>query len=328
MSGLYEYIYNSIYGEDKPMRTYGWKKGETYDKTEKFTFSVPNDNLNHIKQVDLRDKCPEVYDQGKLGSCTANAIGFCYEFDEMKQNEKEPFIPSRLFIYYNERNMEGHTKEDAGAEIHDGIKSIHLTGVCPETEWPYNIEKFTEKPSPECYETAKNHKTLNYRAIDQTIDQIKAALTSGFPVVFGFVVYSSFESQEVAETGRMPMPKEDEDILGGHAIAAVGFDDKEQVFIIRNSWSSAWGDNGYFYMPYDFIKNPEYASDFWVVTKTNDLNTKVTINNHLKSKKLYDKILTIKTEMAEEKVETRHPSPYLIPPPKNNKKNKKRHLIR
>jgi C1A family cysteine protease len=281
---------------------YGWKKGDAYTITPKHIFQVLS-NLINIQNVDLRSSCPDVYDQGHLGSCTANAIGFCYHFDEIKQKEVSTFIPSRLFIYYNERNLEGHVSEDSGAEIHDGIQVIHSIGVCSETDWPYNIDKFKDKPTENCYNLAQSHKTIDYRAISQNLDQLKSALVEGFPVVFGFSVYESFESEEVAKTGNMPIPKPDEKLLGGHAVALVGFDNTKKVFIVRNSWGSGWGDKGYFYMPYEFIVNPNMASDFWTVTKTVDdgdnhlLNKKITLENHLKTKLIYDKILSNKKVM-------------------------------
>lgn len=285
-------------------KKYGWKKGCAYTITPKHIFDVLR-NLDNIQSVDLRPSCPDVYDQGHLGSCTANAIGFCYHFDELKQKEAQPFTPSRLFIYYNERNLEGHVSEDSGAEIHDGIQVIHSLGVCSENDWPYNIDKFKEKPSDNCYTSALSHKTIDYRAISQKLDQLKSALIEGFPVVFGFSVYESFESQEVAKTGIMPIPKPDEKLLGGHAVALVGFDNIKKVFIVRNSWGSGWGDKGYFYMPYDFIINPNMASDFWTVTKTVDdvdvaiSNKKIALENHLKTKLIYDKILSNKKVMSD-----------------------------
>ena len=272
MFGVLDYFYNYFYGnKEKPIvvdvsnlqtntniiiNKYGWKKGDAYTITPKHIFDVLG-NLINIHNVDLRSSCPDVYDQGHLGSCTANAIGFCYHYDEIKQKELSAFIPSRLFIYYNERNLEGHPSEDSGAEIHDGIQVIHSLGVCSEIDWPYNIDKFKDKPTENCYNLAISHKTIDYRAISQNLDQLKSALIGGFPVVFGFNVYESFESEEVAKTGIMPIPKPDEKILGGHAVALVGFDNVKKVFIVRNSWGSGWGDKGYFYMPYEFIVNPE-----------------------------------------------------------------------
>jgi C1A family cysteine protease len=288
---------NSI--EKNITKKYGWKKGCAYTITPKHIFDVLL-NLENIQNVDLRQSCPDIYDQGHLGSCTANAIGFCYHYDELKQKELQPFTPSRLFIYYNERNLEGHVSEDSGAEIHDGIQVIHSLGVCSEIDWPYNIDKFKDKPTDNCYNVALSHKTIDYRAISQKLDQLKSALIEGFPVVFGFNVYESFESDEVAKTGIMPIPKSDEKLLGGHAVALVGFDNSKKVFIVRNSWGSGWGDKGYFYMPYEFILNPNMSSDFWTITKTVDdteidiSNKKIALENHLKTKLIYGKIFSNK----------------------------------
>jgi C1A family cysteine protease len=251
---------------------YGWKKDKPNSDDEFHNFVV-SATLDNIKLVDLRSTCPAIYNQDKLGSCTANAIAAAYEYDEIKQNEKDVFIPSRLFIYYNERKIEGSIDTDSGAEIRDGIKSISVDGVCSEDLWKYDITKFTECPTEECYDNAKNHKSIEYKRVIQSLEQLKQCLIEGFPFVFGFNVYSSFETQEVAETGDMPMPKEGEELLGGHAVCAVGFDDNKCVFIVRNSWGDSWGDKGYFYMPYAFITNTTQCSDFWTVRKIKDTPT-------------------------------------------------------
>jgi len=248
---------------------YGWKK-DTPNADDEYHNFIVSSTLDNIKLVDLRSTCPAVYNQDKLGSCTANAIAAAYEYDEIKQNEKDVFIPSRLFIYYNERKIEGSIDTDSGAEIRDGIKSISVDGVCSEDMWKYDITKFTECPTQECYDDAKNHKSIEYKRVVQSLEQLKQCLIEGFPFVFGFNVYSSFETQEVADTGNMPMPKEGEELLGGHAVCAVGFDDNRCVFIIRNSWGDSWGDKGYFYMPYAFITNTSQCSDFWTVRKIKD----------------------------------------------------------
>lgn len=254
---------------EKPVRKYGWKKDSKRDGDIYHCFAIyGTDSL--IKKVDLREHCPEVYDQGHLGSCTANAIAGAYEFDEIFEKESSIFRPSRLFIYYNERKMEDHVNEDSGAEIRDGVQSISTVGVCPETMLPYDITKFTEEPSPECYTTALHHKSVEYKRVDQTLEQLRQCLIEGFPFVFGFMVYESFESPDVAKTGVMPMPKEGEKVLGGHAVVGVGFDDDKKVFIVRNSWGDSWGDKGYFYMPYDFILNADNASDFWTIRRVVD----------------------------------------------------------
>ena len=251
---------------------YGWKK-DTLNADDEYHNFVVSSTLDYIKLVDLRSTCPAVYNQDKLGSCTANAIAAAYEYDDIKQNEKDVFIPSRLFIYYNERKIEGSINTDSGAKIRDGIKSISDDGVCSEDMWKYDITKFTECPTQECYDNAKNHKSIEYKRVVQSLEQLKQCLIEGFPFIFGFNVYSSFETQEVAENGIMPMPKEDEELLGGHAVCAVGFDDNKRVFIVRNSWGDSWGDKGYFYMPYAFITNTSQCSDFWTVKKIKDTPT-------------------------------------------------------
>ena len=264
MSGIINYLYSFFSSPEK--RFYGWKRGDKYKNHKKYLFTI-NKNLKNIIKIDLRYKCPPVYDQGSLGSCSANAIGFCYHFDELKQQENSPFIPSRLFLYYNERVIEGNVNLDSGAEIHDGIQSINQTGLCHESMWVYDTTKFKDKPTDDCYTDALSHKAIEYRAIPQELDQIKQCLVDGYPIVFGFLVYQSFESSQVAATGIVPMPQPNESVIGGHAVASVGYDDEKNWFIVRNSWGSNWGDNGYFYMPYAYVLNSELADDFWTVSK-------------------------------------------------------------
>lgn len=272
-------------------RCYGWIRDceDSRDKKVRFTdahVKYFSDKLNFKEKLvssdsgvfDLRSlvKLPECLDninQYSLGSCTANSIAFAYAFDELKQGNKEVFMPSRLFIYYNERLMEGTIHTDSGAQIRDGIKSLNKYGVCDEHHWIYDPSKFADEPPKEIYDEAKLAKAIQYAAIDFSQDktnddrvvQMKKSLQSGFPFVFGFEVYQSFESPEVAKTGMMPMPKEGEKILGGHAVCAVGFDDTKKCFIVKNSWGANWGDHSYFYMPYEFISDPKMASDFWVI---------------------------------------------------------------
>lgn len=215
---------------------------------------------------DLTSKCPPVYDQGDLGSCTANAIAGAIEFDQMKQG-LTVFMPSRLFIYYNERVIEGTVDSDSGAMIRDGIKSVAQQGVCPETEWPYvNIStQFSVQPTPECYQDALQHKVASYTSVVQNLNQMKGCLASGYPFVFGFSVYDSFMSQQVAQSGHAPLPAPGEQQVGGHAVLAVGYDDASQWFIVRNSWGVNWGMQGYFTLPYTYLMDPNLANDFWTI---------------------------------------------------------------
>ncbi|HLN28193.1 MAG TPA: C1 family peptidase [Gemmataceae bacterium] len=241
-------------GSARKTKRYGWIP-DLPDQRD-FTYAVSAPVANIPSSVDLRDKCPPVYDQGQLGSCTANAIAGALEFEMMKQG-LNAFIPSRLFIYYNERAMEGTIPTDAGAMIRDGIKSVANQGDCPEGNvgdpppaWPYDIGKFAVQPAQACFDKAKDLKAVSYHSVTQNLADMKGCLAEGYPFVFGFTVYESFESADVAKTGNVPMPKAAEQVLGGHAVLAVGYDDDERVFICRNSWGDAWGDAGYFYMPY------------------------------------------------------------------------------
>jgi len=233
--------------------------------------------VNLPAQADLRTQMPGVYDQGKIGSCTANAIAAAFEFELLRQKLAD-FMPSRLFIYYNERAMEGHVGYDSGAQIRDGIKSIATLGVCPEREWPYDDTPATtdggawpagapagEKPPQACYADAKQSVAVSYHRIIQNLDQFKSCLADGFPFVFGFTVYSDFESPQVAQTGEGQLPTPGEQPLGGHAVVAVGYDDATQRFLVRNSWGTSWGQQGYFTLPYAYLTERGLASDFWTV---------------------------------------------------------------
>ncbi len=220
-------------------------------------------------QVDLRSQCPkQVYDQGQLGSCTANAIAAAIEFDRMKQKLKPVFTPSRLFIYYNERVMEGTVDSDSGAQIRDGIKSVATQGAPPEPQWPYEIAKFRDKPPASDYKTALKYTVVLYQRLIQNVTQMKGCLASGFPFVLGFTVYESFEGDAVAQTGIVPMPAPKETVVGGHAVLAVGYDDSQNRFLVRNSWGPGWGMKGYFTIPYAYLSDSNLADDMWTIRLT------------------------------------------------------------
>ncbi|MBS0571257.1 MAG: C1 family peptidase [Proteobacteria bacterium] len=219
-------------------------------------------------RVDLRAQCSAIEDQGQLGSCTANALAGALEFLERKQ--EQPLVDlSRLFIYYNERVIEHSVKQDSGAMLRDGIKTLAKQGVCDEKLWPYVIKKFAIKPKPACYTQAAQHTISSYQRL-ATTQEMRACLADGYPFVFGFTVYESFESDAVANTGTVPMPKKNERALGGHAMCAVGYDDAARRFIVRNSWGAGWGKHGHCTMPYAYLADRDLSDDFWTMRKLAD----------------------------------------------------------
>jgi C1A family cysteine protease len=214
-------------------------------------------------EVDLRRRCSPVEDQGNLGSCTANALVGNLEFLEVKAG-RPPTDLSRLFIYYNERALEGTIQEDSGAALRDGIKTLVKQGVCAEPTWPYQIGKFAVKPPAACYREALDHQVVSYHRI-LTLTEMRQCLAEGYPFVFGFTVYEAFESEAMAKTGLLEMPQPDEAVLGGHAVVAVGYRDTVERFIVRNSWGRKWGQAGYFTMPYGYLKDRNLSDDFWTI---------------------------------------------------------------
>lgn len=219
--------------------------------------------------VDLRPQCSPVENQGNLNSCTANALVGALEFLEKKDGV--PFADlSRLFVYYNERVLEHAVRSDSGAMLRDGIKTLNHQGVCTEKNWPYNIPGFKAKPAAACFREALTHRITSYQRL-LTLDQMRSCLAEGFPFVFGFTVYKNFESKETAASGVLNLPQPGEQVLGGHAVLAVGYDDAGKRFIVRNSWGAAWGQQGYFTMPYDYLADRNLSDDFWTIRRSENL---------------------------------------------------------
>ncbi len=240
---------------------------------------VPKENLPPI--VDLRKWCPPIEDQESLGSCTAQAAVGMIEYFEKKAFKKH-LDGSRLFVYKATRNMLGWTG-DTGAFIRTAMGALVLFGAPPEDYWPYVIADFDKEPPAFCYAYAQNYQAIQYVRLDPPdtpkevlLDRVKTNLAAGFPSMFGFSVYSSI--WEVASDGKIPYPCENETLEGGHAVVAVGYDDDLKIknkycdiettgaLLIRNSWGIGWGDNGYGWLPYDYVKN-DLAIDWWILLK-------------------------------------------------------------
>ena len=256
------------------VRYYGAKE-DSYDHRDFKKRYSQSDIPRYHPSVNLSKYVDHVYNQEDLGSCTANALCAAYGLDLKKQELTlfggfYYFDPSRLFLYYNTRKREGTTWEDAGASIRDTVKTLNREGVCKELDWPYYTRKFTTKPPSRCYEAARGNNLCKYERLDQDIDQLRACLKDNCPFVFGFNVYESFNDYNNRNFGQMSMPTYTErnfgPLKGKHAVVAVGYDDNKKRVVVLNSWSEKWGDNGYFYMPYDFIKDPTMCFDFWKIT--------------------------------------------------------------
>jgi C1A family cysteine protease len=245
-----------------PIYTYGWKP----DKEDKkdFLYRDVRPDITLPKIVNMISKCSPIVDQGALGSCIANAGAGLLEFLELKCGVT--FMPvSRLFMYFNERLIEGTVNEDSGASIRDIIKAAASWGWCSEQEWPYDISKFTIKPDRQCYADAVSHEIKSYHRLISQRDMF-TCLADGFPFIFGIVVFESFESADVAKTGIVPVPNPvTENQLGGHAMLVVGYDQGTQRFIVRNSWGADWGDKGFCQIPFAYMG--KWASDFWTIRR-------------------------------------------------------------
>jgi C1A family cysteine protease len=226
-------------------------------------------------KVDLRPLCPRVHEQGHPLTCTAHSLAGAFQFEQRRLGLKD-FSPSRLFIFYNTlaylRAM--HATKKQGANLRAALKAVARHGVCPERDWPFSLTQaaMARKPNRRAYEVAEHHKITRYERIvmgrrsrAEFLRLMKYRLAEGFPFLFAFLVHESFESLHVAKTGIMPMPKRGERLRGWHAVMAVGYDDRNQRVLVRNSWGWSWGIKGYFWMPYDYIANPRVTADFWTV---------------------------------------------------------------
>ena len=234
--------------------------------------------------VDLRRWCSPIEDQGELGSCTAHAAVSMMEYYE-RRTFGEHLDASRLFLYKVTRNLMG-VKGDDGATLRETMKAMVLFGVPPEKYWPYAVRRFNEEPSAFCYSFAQSYQAVIYFRLDppgtkpaDALAAIKRHLAAELPSMFGFSVYSSIPAVGDGK-GEIPFPQKGEKLEGGHAILAVGYDDKKKIgddkgaLLIRNSWSLAWGEQGYGWLPYAYVERG-LADDFWSMTKQKYTDTEL-----------------------------------------------------
>lgn len=212
------------------------------------------------ESVDMRSMASGIQSQRELGSCTAQAIVSAYEI-LLKNEHPDKFVDlSPLFVYYNSRYVEGTINEDAGAYLRDALKAVDHYGICEESAWPYDINKFTFRPPPEAYQNAKKYRIKRYKRLTN-LDNILDSLSSRHPVVTGIMVYSGFE-RITGENPVLPMPSDTDTELGAHAILLVGYDLSKQQVLAQNSFGSTWGQNGYFWIPFDYIN--QELTDAWI----------------------------------------------------------------
>lgn len=212
--------------------------------------------------VDLREQSVPIFDQGQMGSCSGNALAAHYGFLQLKAG-KPLWTASRLFIYYNERLKEGDPGEDGGATtLRDGCVSLYGMGVCSEDVWAYTESNLFVKPPQSAYGAAESNKIHSFVSLNSMQDR-KHCLASGYPWVFGIPIYSSFESNSVAESGVIPMPGWLDRAVGGHALLCIGYDDESQMYLFQNSWGTDWGDEGLGYIPYQYIET--MGDDFYTL---------------------------------------------------------------
>lgn len=242
----------------------GWKPGIEIANAPRFGQQVQA--LAVLPEsVDLRPQCGPNLVQGNLGSCTAHAIADTCWF-AMKKAGKSAYTPSRLFIYYNERALEGTINSDSGASLSDGVRVLLRQGAPHESLWWYNTVKYKVKPCQTVYADGLPHLGTNILSIDNTnITELKNCLALGYPFVIGIEVFNGIMSTATEQTGVIPMPGSTDHSIGGHAMSCVGYADSHQWFIVRNWWGADWGDQGYGYIPYAYLTSSSLASDFWTI---------------------------------------------------------------
>ena len=238
-------------------------------------------------KIDLSEWCSPVEDQGSLGSCTSHASVGLYEYFERRAFGRH-VDASRLFLYKTTRNLLKWTADD-GAYLRTTMAAMALFGLCPEKYWPYKEDQFNVEPAAFHYSYAQNFQALLYYRLDADgvrgqalLDKIKEHLSNGLPMVFGFTCFASLDQ---ADHGKIPFPDPKEEVDGGHAVMAVGFDDSLKIvnpvskkattgaIKIRNSWTADWGEKGYGWLPYEYVLKG-IADDWWTMTKAEWVDTK------------------------------------------------------
>jgi len=234
-----------------------------------FAYSAPRAIRDALpSSVDLRPADWPVWDQGGLNSCTAQAAAGAMEF--LYLEEKHDLEPSRLFIYFNSREIyaaEIHQPvgDDDPVYMRDAIKAVAKQGVCTEASWPYVENCVGDKPPATCYVQASDHHAIQYHKVPRDAAHLRGCLAHGFPFTIMIELWQG-DLPAMPPNGTIPMPDTQNDVRsGGHALLIVGYDDRAQLFTVRNSYGADWGQQGYGTIPYEFVLDEELAGSFWVV---------------------------------------------------------------
>ncbi len=239
---------------------------KTYDKNNSSVSRLPS-------KVDLRPQMTKVENQGDTSSCTANATAGAYEY-LYKRHQGETLDVSRLYIYYNARYLADEDNiTDEGSMISNAIEGLKEYGACPEDTWMFDPEYVNEEPDSDAYEEGANFLVESAKLVPVELDAWKTALAEGQPIIFGLGLFNSFDKQR--PKARVPAPTKNEMARAtpeGHAMLCVGYSDVDEMFIVRNSWGTEWGDKGYCYIPYSYMMNPDYNDgDCWIIERLEEL---------------------------------------------------------
>ena len=233
-----------------------------------------------VESVDLRKNFTEIKNQGQQGSCLSFTVTSIFEY-MMKMNDSKDYDLSEAFLYYNARNLDDvgdvSTQTDTGSRFKPTMDSLTKYGLCLEQYCRYDDGVYDRCPSDEAYADAGSRKLIKALNVERNVEAIKSALAEGYPVAASFTLCESFypskgyikmpSEQEIAQTLSADANEENAGKHTRHAMAIVGFSDQLNMFVVRNSWGKDWGDNGYCYIPYEYIAHEQLFNFACIITE-------------------------------------------------------------